>query len=226
MARQPQQHPWRRCPLGEHWVKQYRRRGKRGFITVRGHCAKNPSKKDQIYPDEIQGIAADHFDWLTGPPTSNDLDFRDGNKFNEFIRGWTKYWNEVLETDPPLDPNLIKALIASESSFNLKAKKRAGRRAGYARGLMQITDQTLEILRNENGELKNHLVNVSQPDMFDPNLNICAGVRWLFRKMTIAKSKYGTSATWRHAVAVYKSYKPDDDGMNGFDEFYRRLTHD
>jgi hypothetical protein len=28
-----------------------------------------------------------------------------------------KYWNEVLKPETPLDPNLVKALIATESAF-------------------------------------------------------------------------------------------------------------
>jgi len=59
----------------------------------------------------------------------------------------------------------------------------------------------------------------------DPNLNIAAGIRWLFRKKEIARSKLGNAAGWRDAVAEFKDY--DDDPQNPqmlkFDEYYKRL---
>lgn len=67
------------------------------------------------------------------------------------IAGWTKYWNEVLLPKDNLDPNLVKALIATESGFNPDAKIKVGKKAGYARGLMQVTDWALNILKDEGG---------------------------------------------------------------------------
>lgn len=90
---------------------------------------------------------------------------------------------------------------------------------------MQITSKTREILSDESGELKNSLVNVDDKELDDPNLNIAAGIRWLFRKKEIARSKLGKSASWRDAVAEFKDY--DDDPQNAqmlkFDELYRRM---
>ena len=43
-------HPWRICPLGEHWVQDHHRKipvydkNPSGIITVDGHCCKNPSQ--------------------------------------------------------------------------------------------------------------------------------------------------------------------------------------
>ncbi len=108
---------------------------------------------------------------------------------------------------------------------------KAGKKIGYARGLMQVTDGTLKILRDEKGELKDHLVNLYQKDMNNPNLSIAAGVRWIFRKKETASARLKKEATWDEAVAEYKSYlskmikKPGyvPNNMGKFREFYLKL---
>ncbi len=197
-------HPWRPCPLGEHWRRPHPRKGTKG---VRGHCVKNPSHKDQIYSDELSYIADKFFNKLTGPPSSKTLTYPQGNKFDEHIRGWCKYWNDVFEPKERLDPDLVKALIATESGFRATIKIKDGKGQGHATGLMQVTDATQKILCDEKGELKDHLVNVDQKDLKDPCLNIAAGVRWLFRKKEIASSRLGREATWNETIVFYKGYK-------------------
>jgi len=170
-------------------------------------------------------IAERFFASPSGPPQADTLDFPRGDEFDPLIRGWTRYWNEVMGESDPLDPNLVKALIATESRFNPKARP-PGKSPRRARGLMQITSQTREILSDEAGELKDYLVNVDDRELLeDPNLNVAAGIRWLFRKRKIAQSKLGKKATWRDAVAEFKSY---DDDLNNpqmlrFDKLYERL---
>ncbi len=153
-------------------------------------------------------IVEKHFADLTDGPKDDALDNDDGNKFDTLIRGWTKYWNETLSSEDPLDPNLVKALIATESSFN---PKRTNRLKGVNRaiGLMQVTNGTRKILADENGELKDRLVNLTENDAFEPNLNIAAGVRWLYQKKKLASVKLQREATWEEAVAEYKSYLKD-----------------
>ena len=153
-------------------------------------------------------IVETHFADLAGGPKADDLDDDDGNQFDKFIRGWTKYWNETLSPEDPLDPNLVKALIATESSFN---PKRTNRQKGVNRaiGLMQVTNGTRKILADEKGELKDRLVNLTENDAFDPILNIAAGVRWLYHKKKLASAKLRRKATWEEAVAEYKSYLKD-----------------
>lgn len=100
-----------------------------------------------------------------------------------------------------IDPNLVKALIASESSF----EENPPRGPKTAHGLMQITDLTFPILSDTHGELKNYLVRVSSKELLDPSVNICIGVRWLFRKKETASNRLGHEATWFEAVEDYKS---------------------
>jgi hypothetical protein len=224
-------HRWRLCPIGQYYRKAHPQRSyrRKDGTPVKGSfhratCIPNPSGLDQIYAVELAVIAERYFSSLSGPPKADSLGFKRGNDFDHLIRGWTRYWNEVIGAQDPLDPDLVKALIATESRFNPKARP-PGKSPRRARGLMQITSDTREILASETGELKDFLVNVDDKELDDPNLNIAAGIRWLFRKKEIAQSKLGKKATWRDAVAEFKDYDedPDNDQMLKFDELYRRL---
>ena len=197
-------HPWRLCPPG---------------------C-------DHLYPDEMHQMAKIHFEGHSGGVGSaSRIDFPSGDQFDDLIWGWTAYWNEVLKPETPLDPNLIKALVASESSFNPAAKALAGK-GNFARGLLQVTDETRLILRDERGELKDHYVNISDKDAYNSNLNICAGVRWLFQKRFLASVRLKRLATWEEAVEEYKSslskrlrgQKYNKEPMEKFKKYVERLT--
>ena len=112
----------------------------------------------------MENMASEFFPTLEGPPTADDLGFKKlGNKFDSLIRGWTKYWNEVFQPKDPLDPDLVKTLIATESSFNVNTDtKKKG--AGRARGLIQITDGTRNILKDKSGELDDYLLTLTDKD--------------------------------------------------------------
>lgn len=201
-------HPWRRCPIGKHLVREHllhippSKTHPDGMIVTRHeHCADNPSHKDELSFDEIQYITETHFANLKGAPIAGVLKFDDESKYDQQIRGWTQYWNDIFKLNDPLDPNLVKALIASESSF----KENPPHGPKTAHGLMQITDKTFPIFSDIKGELKNYLVRVSSKELLDPSVNICIGVRWLFRKKETASSKLGREATWLEAVEAYKS---------------------
>ena len=238
-------HPWRLCPIGEHWVTDHPLwvppTDKRpGYYTTRdGHCAKNPMSskfkeiKDYLTAEEMQMIADKYFINLSGPPTSGKLPeyFVGADSFDHFIRGWTKYWNDIFKPDEPLDPDHVKALIATESDFRLKPPAPNAGIAGKAHGLIQLTDQAIKALGDPNGELLNHLVKISVEDTSDPNLIIGAAVRWLFRKRDLASYRLKRQATWREAIAEYKSYLPDmvsgtkqnPQQMQKLDDIYKRL---
>lgn len=186
-VKEQKSHAWRMCPAGEHWVAAHPRQIPKGITQVTGHCRMNRSGKDQIYSGELKRIASKYFDNIKLRPTPDNLDFKyRGNRYDTIIAGWTKYWNDVLKPDVDLEPNLVKALIATESSFNTEAKIKAGKKAGYARGLMQVTDWALKILSDEKGELRDHLIDVDQKDMTEAELNIAVGIRWLHRKRETA----------------------------------------
>lgn len=215
------QHPWRICPLGEHWRQPHAKKGTRG---VRGHCVKNPSKKDQLYSDELNLIAEKYFSKLKGPPSNQSLGYSQGNKFDELVRGWCKYWNEIFLPKIPLDPNLVKALIATESGFRATVKIKDGKGQGYATGLMQVTTKTLRILADEGGELKDHYIHLEQKELTNPNFNIAAGIRWLFRKKEIVSSRLQREGTWEETILFYKGYKNlNHPQMKKLRDLYQRL---
>jgi len=59
------------------------------------------------------------------------------------------------------------------------------------------------------GELKDHLINIDRNDVYDPNLSVCAAIRWLFYKKDRASAKLGREATWEEAILEYKSFLKD-----------------
>ncbi len=230
-------HSWRLCPIGEHWVQTHplrippSRKHPEGSVTTRhGHCAKNPTGKDQLYPDEMNEMARKNFPKVKEKPCPLDLGFRKrhkGNEYDDLIAGWTKYWNDVFKPSTPLVPDMVKALIASESGFdpNILADKK---NKNSARGLMQITNDTRQILGDEKGELKDHYLTLTRADLNDPSLNICAGIRWLFRKHEIASSLLGRKATWEEAVAEFKGTRKTTKSrtaelMDNFNKYLLRL---
>lgn len=229
-------HVWRVCPYGEHWVRSHplhvppSKTHPEGSVTTRHeHCARNPSGKDQLYPEEIQEIANQNFSNLKNKPCPLHLGYPDkGNQYDDLIAGWVQYWSDVLKPDEPLDPNLVKALIASESGFNptLLAKKK---NSNSARGLTQITNDTRKLLDGYHGDLKDHLITVTKEELNDPNANICAGVRWLFEKRRLATTQLKRTASWIEAVWEYKGVKRAKTQKDAekikriFHEFYEEL---
>ncbi len=225
-------HPWRLCPQGEHWVQEHSlkippsKKNPTGTITTRrGHCARNKSGKDQLYPDEIYEISQRNFKTVNELPCPAEFEFgHSGSQYDSLIAGWTKYWNEVLKPEIPLDPNIVKALIATESRFNPLILAN-NKNSDSARGLLQITNKTRKILADENGEIKDHYLTLTKEDLNDPSNNICAGIRWLFRKRAIAEGIMKRKVTWEEADAEFKgtrttSAKRAKELMN---EFNRRL---
>jgi len=160
IAQKKEMHAWRLCPVGEHWVRTHpltippSRKSPIGKLTTRkGHCACNPTGKDQLYPDEIQEMAEKNFSKVKDKPCPIDLGFDAGSEYDDLIAGWTKYWNEVLQPQVSLEPNIVKALIASESGFReeMLANKN---NLNSARGLMQILNSTRKTLVMKKASLR------------------------------------------------------------------------
>lgn len=230
-------HPWRICPPGEYYVRESKvsRHQREGALVSehlrRDHCREHKRTfVDILTPQETTDIAEIFFSSLSGSPTADDLDFGSaGIKYDHLIRGWTKYWNEVFKPEPPLEPNLVKALIASESSFNPNSGKAS---KGRAKGLMQLMPLTVKALGGYRNELKDHLFQIDGAEVLDPGLNISAGIRWLFQKRITAARRLKREATWIEAVAEYKDYlrrkpkkpKTTHEGMDTFEKNLRRLN--
>jgi hypothetical protein len=220
-------HPWRRCPYAQHWVIEHPKTVEPsdehpdGKTDVVGHCARNPSHKDELYPKEIREIT-EHFKNLENVPNPNSLGFRDGALYDLLIAGWTQYWNDILKPDSPLDPNVVKALIASESSF-IPSKTTPTGKGNWARGLMQVIDQSRQILEDQDGEIQDHFIHLTEAEALDPALNICAGVRWLFQKRKLAEAHYGEEVDWDKVIYFYKAAQKNPAVMKKYRSFYKRL---
>lgn len=228
-------HGWRLCPVGEHWVTTHPLRvppsktNPGGSITTRrGHCAKNPTGKDQLYPDEIKEISINQFKDLKNKPCDLNLGFKkNGNSYDDLIAGWTQYWNEVLQPKNPLDPNTVKALIASESGFDPEALADK-KNKNSARGLMQINNEARKTLGNEKGEIKDHYLTLTREELDDPYLNICAGIRWLFQKQKLASNSLKREATWDETIQNFKglrgkSEKVREKNMKAYNKYKKEL---
>lgn len=98
----------------------------------------------------------------------------------------------------------MKALIESESRFNPMAMAPNKKPAGPARGLVQLTEQTIKILKDHKGEITDHYVDISNEELFEPEKNICAAIRWLFRKREILQKNLNRSPDWLETIAEYK----------------------
>ncbi len=224
------QHPWRKCPIGEHWVKEHPRkvskseRNPDGVTIVDAHCRKNPSCHEIFVADELHEIAKLHFKNIKTMVKPENLGNPRGNDFDELIGGWTQFWNDIFSPKEPLDPNLVKALVASESSFKINTS--ANSTIGKARGLIQVTEQTRKILADQKGELKDFLITLSRKEFYDPNLNLAAGIRWLFHKKYLASHRLKREATWMEAIAEYKGILPQLGKVQKSDEIMERIKRE
>ena len=222
-------HQWRICSLGQHWVKEHVRHLASGkATTVRAHCQYNSSNLDELPVAEMNEISNTYFTNSIKQPCANMYQFKDRPNVDNFIAGWTQYWNDIFELSVPLEPNVVKALIASESGFRNLEPVKDGFGQGKVRGLMQVTDTTIKILRDKKGELKDHFVEFSNADLMIPNINICVGIRWLFQKRRLAESKRGKNVSWNETIQFYKGYHSKTEaeinkGMKPFRDFFQDL---
>jgi soluble lytic murein transglycosylase-like protein len=152
--------------------------------------------------NELRQIAKKYDINKTPKPTPNDLGFSNGNKFDKIIAIWVDYFNKTFPPSPPfapLDPDVIKALIASESGFNPSSQNQK------AKGIAQITPETLKALQNPNGELKDHLFkDILQKDLNDPEIAIPLATRWIFQKKYLVEQKLKRAATNEEIIMAYK----------------------
>lgn len=206
-------HPWRLCPIGEHWVRRHPKHLDSGKVTDHdGHCRKNKKSKSEFYhADELKMIADSYFESMKSDPeimpVPDSLGFPNGNKYDLLIAGWTKFWNEVLKPEEPLSPDLVKALMATESSFKTPKDQKSS--DGDARGLIQVTESTRKILQNLKGELKNHHIELSVDESRNPVTNVAAGIRWLHHKKFLLERRLKRHVSWEEAIFEYKGLTKD-----------------
>ncbi|AZR74114.1 hypothetical protein BBF96_12320 [Anoxybacter fermentans] len=103
------------------------------------------------------------------------------NRFDREIIAWTNYFNDRWKKKSnyeiePLDPSLVKALIARENRNFVPNLEEDG--GGPGRGLMQLEEgRSIDELRNRK------ILPVNVKDWSDVNQNIAGGIRWLYEKV-------------------------------------------
>lgn len=132
-------------------------------------------------------------------PTRGKLIQPNSDKYDEIIAVWCDYFNKKFNTNPPLEPNVVKALIASESDFEEDPKN------PLATGIAQITPETFKIVQEEGGEVKDFIFKgIRKKDLKNPSVAIPIAVRWLSRKKRLAEGKLGRAVTAEEIILEYK----------------------
>lgn len=141
-----------------------------GITIVDRHPRRLPGS--YLNAEEIKSLFKDYDHTNLTFPTPNDLGYKSGNAYDESIAVWVDYFNKKFNADPPLDPDVFKALIASESGFD---KDPPGNNT--APGIAQITRSTLKILQDPRGESKDFIFDdIRQKDLKDPDIAIPLGI--------------------------------------------------
>lgn len=204
------QHPWRICPLGEHYVREHSRHTKHTVTTVHAYCRENRSKKEILTSLEIKEIYERNKNKIKNYPNKSKNIKENG--FDDMIALWTQFWNEVLKPLEPLDPNWVKTLIYTESNFNERSLNKDNPK-NPAKGLMQITKVTHKIITNNEGELRDICFDTDEKENYDPNISIAMGTRWLFRKKELLRFKIKREPTWEETIWEYKGIYSDGSAL-------------
>lgn len=184
---------------------------------------KHPRRLDGTYLDrkEIDKIIQNYDLKKLIYPKSDKLNmYSDSDKYDELIAIWTDYFNKKFPSDSLLDPDVVKALIGSESDFKLDPVNPA------AFGIAQITKETFKALQDPKGEVKEFIfTKFTLKDLKDPNVAIPMAIRWLFRKKKLAQGKLGKEPNAEEIILEYKGLlksrsKYKDKALKKFRELY------
>jgi hypothetical protein len=187
---------------------------------------KHPRRLDGTYLDrkEIDKIIKNYDLKKLIYPKSDKLNmYSDSDKYDELIAIWTDYFNKKFPSDSLLDPDVVKALIGSESDFKLDPVNPA------AFGIAQITKETFKALQDPEGEVKEFIfTKFTLKDLKDPNVAIPMAIRWLFRKKKLAQGKLGKEPNAEEIILEYKGLlkstsKYKDKALKKFRELYALL---
>lgn len=157
-------------------------------------------------------------------PKADKLEeYPNSDKYDDLIAIWTDYFNNKFPSDSLLDPDVVKALIGSESDFELDPKN------PLAIGIAQITKETFKSLKDPKGETKDFIfIKITLKDLKNPDIAIPMAIRWLFRKKRLAQGKLGKEPTAEEIILEYKGllksksqYK--DKAITKFRKLYERL---
>ena len=213
------------CPLGEHYVRSHPRSTKKGMTQVSAHCRKNPKGKENLlYASNLR-----HIYYSSEPKNYSKLPaikgFRGFHKYDLMIQFWTEYWKDKKVLHEQVDPLLIKALIAAESSFRPRVRTQDPR--STAAGLMQITGSTLRTLKGDPDhagyiEVKDYPIYLEKDEHLDPLVNIATGIRWLGHKIKELPKRYKSKDISQNIFNGFKYYHSwNQEGENHAKKVYR-----
>ncbi len=195
-----------------------------GITIVDRHPRRLPGT--YLDADEVKSVFKDYDRKNLPFPTPDDLGHKMGNSYDETIAVWVDYFNKKFSADPPLDPDVVKALIASESGFDIDPHG-----SKVAIGIAQITKETLDVLQDPGGESQNFIFDkMRQKDLKNPETAIPMAVRWLFRKKETAVKKLKREPTVEELILEYKGLLKSKSGykssaLSNFRKSYGRLKN-
>lgn len=177
------------APPGHHVVSRQARISKFGIkYYVKAHVRRNRGKKIVLLPENILYLYW-HGD-REYPSLGSIKGFEEFRELDSVIQFWLQYWKEFgLPFPKNIDPLLIKAIIAKESSFRLFASATGS----SAYGLMQITNKTRKDIKG----IQDGILDLEREDLKDPVISIAMGIRWLSYKYSsinkgVKKDLYNT----------------------------------
>ena len=196
------------------------KKGSTKVTTVRQHPRRVPvSEKNPVgitivdrHPRHLEGTSLDVAEikkifatydrkGLVFPKSKKLPGYKNADSFDDAIAVWVDYFNKKFSASPKLDPDVVKALIASESGFDPDPKENRK----IAIGLTQITKSTLRILLDPDGEAKAFLfTKIRQKDLKDPVVSIALATRWLFRKRETAMNRLRRAPDHEELILEYK----------------------
>lgn len=211
------------CRPGYHHVKMHQRISKNGTKhIVDEHCRKNPkSKANFLYKSNLDYIYDKFKTKYKYKKLSKIKGYsQDKGQYDQLVQFWLKYWKEQGLISEGIDPLLIKAIIACESSFREKViTKMPG---SSATGLMQIVKKTMRILAGKLGrEIRKANIDITQEEAREANANIAAGTRWLIYKITTSPWRKKKSKKDRIYGGVKYYHSWDVDGEHYADKVFK-----
>lgn len=195
-----------------------------GVTIVDEHIRRLPGTR--LGPAEIQ-VTFKSYDrkGLILPTTGKLPEYKRADGYDDLIAVWTDYFNKAYDITPPLHPNVLKALLGSESGFDPDPKQNK-----LAFGIAQITKKTLAVLQDPKGEAKDFIfTKIRQKDLKVPMVAIALAARWLIRKRATATSKLGRAPDVEELILEYKGLLKSktifkNDALKNFRDKYAKLT--
>jgi hypothetical protein len=134
------------APPSSHVVKRHAKVSQNGIkYYVKAHTRKNRGKKAILLPENLLYLY--WHGYRDFPSVGAIKGFEEYPELDSVIQFWLNFWKEQgLPFPKDLNPHLIKALIAKESSFRTQVRTRA--KNSSATGLMQILHNALSIRRH------------------------------------------------------------------------------